>query len=330
MDPSDQKAGMCESSWHMLPCIHHCIHASIHPSIPPYLATYLPTGRPTDIHTYMLDMSDTYLYTCVVCIHAAILCQGSSVQVVCYNMLHTQKHLNAFVSRYTTSVMTIIGRVLLGLYKTRDKAIAARAYKKYVWHREDVHSYDRADIMQSHPYCQSLPHHHLLPACFLSTYWIINTLQCINTYSGFPFCTEYLECSHCITDAKFPIFLHNCWKAGTSKLPSRERIHIPPWERNIIFKSDLGDMLVPRRIDLSRRPFLCSVWFWRDAAPRFTKEVDVSQDLYTQNWFLRGKWAGFQNCIAESTAEERYAGSVPVNDLCRPFFCVQDHVYRKR
>ena len=152
MDPSDQKAGMCESSWHMLPCIHHCIHASIHPSIPPYLATYLPTGRPTDIHTYMLDMSDTYLYTCVICIHAAILCQGSSVQVVCYNMLHTQKHLNAFVSRYTTSVMTIIGRVLLGLYKTRDKAIAARAYQKYVWHRVDVHSYDRADIMQSHPY----------------------------------------------------------------------------------------------------------------------------------------------------------------------------------
>lgn len=170
MYPSDQKAGMCESSWHMLPCIHHCIHASIHPSIPPYLATYLPTGRPTDIHT--CDMSDTYLYTCVICIHAAILCQGSSVQVVCYNMLHTQKHLNTFISRYTTSVMTIIGRVLLGLYKTRDKAIAARAYQKYVWHRVDVHSYDRADIMQSHPSSSSLSHHH----CF-------RPVSCLHTES---------------------------------------------------------------------------------------------------------------------------------------------------
>lgn len=152
--------------------LHPRIHPPIHPSLPSYLPTHRPTYRPTDIHTYMLDMSDIYLYTCVICTHAAILRQGSSVQVVCYDMLHTQKHLNAFISRYTTSVMTIIGRVLLGLYKTRDKAIAARAYHKYVWHRVDVHSYDRADIMQSHPYSSSLSHHH----CF-------RPVSCLHTES---------------------------------------------------------------------------------------------------------------------------------------------------
>ena len=155
--------------------MHTSLHPRIHPPIRPSVPSYLPTHRLTYrqyIHATLLDMSDTYLYTCVICIHAAILCQGSSVQVVCYNMLHTQKHLNGFISRYTTSVMTIIGRVLLGLYKTRDKAIAARAYQKYVRHRVDVHSYDRADIMQSHPYCSSLSHHH----CF-------RPVSCLHTES---------------------------------------------------------------------------------------------------------------------------------------------------
>lgn len=63
MYPSDQKDGMCESSWHMLPCIHTSLHPPIHPPIHPSLPSHLLTHRPTyRLHTYMLDMSDTYLY----------------------------------------------------------------------------------------------------------------------------------------------------------------------------------------------------------------------------------------------------------------------------